>query len=92
VQTLNRSIIEKIANCKDPEEARKLQGIYKNLIISLLKDSQALEFDFSGFELPEDMEVYTFLEKPSAGFFFTSGGKRGTNPCGIFCMRFIYCG
>jgi hypothetical protein len=68
VQTLNRSTIEKIAKCKDPAEARKLQGIYKNLIISLLKDSKALEFDFSGFELPEDMEVYTFLEKPSAGF------------------------
>jgi transcriptional regulator with XRE-family HTH domain len=75
VQTLNRSTIEKIANCKDPEEARKLQGIYKNLIISLLKDSKALEFDFSGFELPEDMEVYTFLEKPSAGFCYKRGEK-----------------
>jgi hypothetical protein len=75
VQTLNRSTIEKIANCKDPEEARKHQGIYKNLIISLLKDSKALEFDFSGFELPEDMEVYTFLEKPSAGFCYKRGEK-----------------
>jgi hypothetical protein len=75
VQTLNRSTIEKIANCKDPEEARKLQGIYKNLIISLLKDSKALEFDFSGFELPEDMEVYTFLEKPSTGFCYKRGEK-----------------
>jgi hypothetical protein len=75
VQTLNRSTIEKIANCKDPEEARKLQGIYKNLIISLLKDSKALEFDFTGFELPEDMEVYTFLEKPSAGFCYKRGEK-----------------
>jgi hypothetical protein len=75
VQTLNRSTIEKIANCKDPEEARKLQGIYKNLIISLLKDSKALEFDFSGFELPEDLEVYTFLEKPSTGFCYKRGEK-----------------
>jgi len=75
VQTLNRSTIEKIANCKDPEEARKLQGIYKNLIISLLKDSKALEFDFTGFELPEDMEVYTFLEKPSTGFCYKRGEK-----------------
>jgi hypothetical protein len=75
VQTLNRSTIEKIANCKDAAEARKLQGIYKNLIISLLKDSKALEFDFSGFELPEDMEVYTFLEKPSAGFCYKRGEK-----------------
>jgi len=75
VQTLNRSTIEKIANCKDPEEARKLQAIYKNLIISLLKDSKALEFDFGGFELPEDMEVYTFLEKPSAGFCYKRGEK-----------------
>jgi len=75
VQTLNRSTIEKIANCKDPEEARKLQGIYKNLIISLLKDSKALEFDFTGFELPEDMEVYAFLEKPSTGFCYKRGEK-----------------
>jgi len=75
VQTLNRSTIEKIAKCKDPAEARELQGIYKNLIISLLKDSKALEFDFSGFELPEDMEVYTFLEKPSAGFCYKRGEK-----------------
>lgn len=75
VQTLNRSTIEKITNCKDPEEARKLQGIYKNLIISLLKDSKALEFDFTGFELPEDMEVYTFLEKPSTGFCYKRGEK-----------------
>jgi len=75
VQTLNRSTIEKIANCKDAAEARKIQGIYKNLIISLLKDSKALEFDFSGFELPKDMEVYTFLEKPSAGFCYKLGEK-----------------
>ncbi len=75
VQTLNRSTIEKIANCKDPEEARKLQGIYKNLIISLLKDSKALEFDFTGFELPEDLEVYAFLEKPSTGFCYKRGEK-----------------
>jgi hypothetical protein len=75
VQTLNRSTIEKIANCKDAAEARKLQGIYKNLIISLLKDSKALEFDFTGFELPEDMEVYTFLEKPSTGFCYKRGEK-----------------
>jgi hypothetical protein len=73
VQTLNRSAIEKIANCKDPEEARKLQGIYKNLIISLLKDSKALEFDFTGFELPEDLEVYAFLEKPSVRFCYKRG-------------------
>jgi hypothetical protein len=73
VQTLNRSTIEKIANCKDPEEARKLQGIYKNLIISLLKDSKALEFDFTGFELPEDLEVYAFLEKPSVRFCYKRG-------------------
>jgi hypothetical protein len=75
VQTLNRSTIEKIAKCKGPAEARELQGIYKNLIISLLKDSKALEFDFTGFELPEDMEVYTFLEKPSAGFCYKRGEK-----------------
>jgi hypothetical protein len=75
VQTLNRSTIGKIANCKDAAEARKLQGIYKNLIISLLKDSKALEFDFTGFELPEDMEVYTFLEKPSTGFCYKRGEK-----------------
>lgn len=75
VQTLNRSTIEKIANCKDPEEARKRQGIYKNLIISLLKDSKALEFDFTGFELPEDLEVYAFLEKPSTGFCYKRGEK-----------------
>jgi len=76
VQTLNRSTIEKIANCKDPEEARKLQGIYKNLIISLLKDSKALEFDFTGFELPEDLEVYAFLEKPSVRFCYKRGGYK----------------
>ncbi|WP_448584448.1 hypothetical protein [Thermocrinis sp.] len=64
VQTLNRQTIEILS--KPNQEG--VTPIFKNLFISLLKDHKGLRFDFEGFELPKDLNIYVVLEKPSVGF------------------------
>jgi hypothetical protein len=69
VQTLNKKTIEAISNPKPNAEDRKqITSIFKNLFISLLKDYKGLSFEFDGFELPPELNIYLILEKPSTGF------------------------
>lgn len=69
VQTLNKKTIEAISNPKPNAEDRKqITSIFKNLFISLLKDYKGLSFEFEGFELPPELNIYLILEKPSTGF------------------------
>jgi len=69
VQTLNKKTIEAISNPKPNAEDRKqIPSIFKNLFISLLKDYKGLSFEFEGFELPPELNIYLILEKPSTGF------------------------
>lgn len=66
VQTLNKQTIEVLSN---PNPAKKqITSIFKNLFISLLKDYKGLSFEFEGFELPQKLNIYLILEKPSTGF------------------------
>jgi hypothetical protein len=69
MQTLNKKTIEAISNPKPNAEDRKqINSIFKNLFISLLKDYKGLSFEFEGFELPQKLNIYLILEKPSTGF------------------------
>ncbi len=69
MQTLNKKTIEAISNPKPNAEDRKqITSIFKNLFISLLKDYKGLSFEFEGFELPQKLNIYLVLEKPSTGF------------------------
>jgi hypothetical protein len=63
VQTLNRKTIEVLSR-PNPDAI----PIFKNLFISLLKDYKGLSFEFEGFELPQKLNIYLILEKPSTGF------------------------
>ena len=69
VQTLNKETIRVISNPKPNKNDRKqINSIFKNVFISLLKDYKGLSFDFEGFELPQKLNIYLILEKPSTGF------------------------
>ncbi|WP_448588137.1 hypothetical protein [Thermocrinis sp.] len=72
VQTLNLPTIKAFTEFKDP---RQVRAIYKNLIISLLKDWKTLELEFGGFTLKPGLEVYVLLEKPSVKFCYTRGDE-----------------
>ncbi|SNZ13549.1 hypothetical protein [Hydrogenobacter hydrogenophilus] len=67
VQTLNKQTINNFVKYGEGKVSG-IQGIYKNLFISLMKDLKSLEFDFEDFKVPEELTVYVILEKPSAGF------------------------
>ncbi len=74
VQTLNRSTINLFCDfAEGKEDSKNVQGIYKNLVISLLKDFKTLEFEFKGFNLPDNLNVFAILEKPSNGFCYKIG-------------------
>jgi hypothetical protein len=68
VQTLNKQTIEALS--KPNPNKNQITSIFKNLFISLLKDYKGLsfEFEFEGFELPQKLNIYLILEKPSTGF------------------------
>jgi len=72
VQTLNKQTIEVLSNpnpSKDEKKHKKhIASIFKNLFISLLKDYKGLSFEFEGFDLPQKLNIYLILEKPSTGF------------------------
>jgi hypothetical protein len=71
VQTLNKETIRVISNPKpnpNRDEKNHITSIFKNLFISLLKDYKGLSFEFEGFELPQKLNIYLILEKPSTGF------------------------
>ncbi len=66
VQTLNKQTIEALS--KPNPNKNQITSIFKNLFISLLKDYKGLSFEFEGFELPQKLNIYLILEKPSTGF------------------------
>ena len=66
VQTLNKQTIEVLS--KPNPDKNHITSIFKNLFISLLKDYKGLSFEFEGFELPQKLNIYLILEKPSTGF------------------------
>jgi hypothetical protein len=69
VQTLNKETIKVISNPKPKrDEIKHINSVFKNLFISLLKDYKGLSFEFEGFELPQKLNIYIVLEKPSTGF------------------------
>ena len=74
VQTLNKQTIEVLSNLNpNPSKDEKkhithITSIFKNLFISLLKDYKGLSFEFEGSELPQKLNIYIVLEKPSTGF------------------------
>jgi hypothetical protein len=69
VQTLNKQTIEVLSNPKpNKDEIKRINSVFKNLFISLLKDYKGLSFEFEGFELPPKLNIYIVLEKPSTGF------------------------
>jgi len=72
VQTLNKQTIEVLSNPNPSKDEKKhkehIASIFKNLFISLLKDYKGLSFEFEGFELPQKLNIYLILEKPSTGF------------------------
>ncbi len=68
-QTVNKETINLFIKYADGEKHKKdLQGVFKNLFLSFMKDIKTLSFDFEGFDVPDELTVYTFLEKPSGGF------------------------
>ena len=66
VQTLNKQTIEALS--KPNPNKNQIPSIFKNLFISLLKDYKGLSFEFEDFELPQKLNIYLILEKPSTGF------------------------
>ncbi|MGC8766402.1 MAG: hypothetical protein ACP5QP_01735 [Brevinematia bacterium] len=73
-QTLNKYTIQRFIDYgKNRIQERDVQGIYKNLFISLMKDLKSLEFEFEGFKVPENLTIYALLEKPSTGFCYERG-------------------
>ena len=71
VQTLNKQTIEILSNPNPnptKNEKDRITSIFKNLFISLLKDYKGLSFEFEGFDLPQKLNIYLILEKPSTGF------------------------
>lgn len=69
VQTLNKETIKVLSNPKPKkDEIKHINSVFKNLFISLLKDYKGLSFEFEGFELPQKLNIYLILEKPSTGF------------------------
>ncbi|MEM1668773.1 MAG: hypothetical protein QXM53_08965, partial [Thermofilaceae archaeon] len=48
----------------------KNDATIKNMLISLYKDLKKLSFNFSGFELPQEVRIYVIIEKPSPSFFY----------------------
>ncbi|MFZ8834267.1 MAG: hypothetical protein ACO2O5_08715 [Candidatus Caldipriscus sp.] len=83
VQTLNKQTIEVLSN---PNPAKKhITSIFKNLFISLLKDYKGLSFEFEGFELPQKLNIYLILEKPSTGFCY-----QRSNPDAKPYRHFLY--
>lgn len=68
IQTLNKSTIKSFIKCKDRNNFKDIQGIYKNLFISLLKDLKSLEIKFEDFKVSDNSKIHVVIEKPSAGF------------------------
>jgi len=69
VQTLNKETIKVISNPNPKEdEIKHINSVFKNLFVSLLKDYKGLSFEFEDFELPQKLNIYLILEKPSTGF------------------------
>ena len=69
VQTLNKKTIQMFIDYgKGKIRAEALQGVYKNLFISMMKDLKSLEVEFEGFKVPQNITVHVVLEKPSTGF------------------------
>ncbi|GBC88171.1 hypothetical protein HRbin13_00289 [bacterium HR13] len=74
VQTLNKTTINLFCGFSEGKiKEKEVQGVYKNLFISLLKDLKTLEFEFEGFHLPSQLNVFAVLEKPSTGFCYRRG-------------------
>lgn len=72
VQTLNRETIDKFCNyASDKISGKDVQSIFKNLFISFMKDLKSVSFEFEGFEVPQKLTIYAFLEKPSGGFCYS---------------------
>jgi hypothetical protein len=86
VQTLNKETIKVISNPKpNKDEKKHIISIFKNLFISLLKDYKGLSFEFEGFELPQKLNIYIVLEKPSTGFCY-----QRSNPDAKPYRHFLY--
>jgi len=83
VQTLNKQTIEVLSN-PNPDK-KQITSIFKNLFISLLKDYKGLIFEFEGFELPQKLNIYLILEKPSTGFCY-----QRSNPDAKPYRHFLY--
>jgi hypothetical protein len=83
VQTLNKQTIEILSN-PNPDK-KQITSIFKNLFISLLKDYKGLSFEFEGFELPQKLNIYLILEKPSTGFCY-----QRSNPDAKPYRHFLY--
>ncbi|MFZ8860487.1 MAG: hypothetical protein ACO2PP_08310, partial [Thermocrinis sp.] len=73
VQTLNKQTIEVLSN-PNPDK-KQITSIFKNLFVSLLKDYKGLSFEFEGFELPQKLNIYLILEKPSTGFCYQKDNR-----------------
>jgi hypothetical protein len=86
VQTLNKQTIEVLSNPKpNKDEIKHINSVFKNLFISLLKDYKGLSFEFEGFELPQKLNIYLVLEKPSTGFCY-----QRSNPDAKPYRHFLY--
>ena len=88
VQTLNKQTIEVLSNPNPnltKNEKDRITSIFKNLFISLLKDYKGLSFEFEGFELPPQLNIYIVLEKPSTGFCY-----QRSNPDAKPYRHFLY--
>ncbi len=79
VQTINKSVFEKLRS-----KEKGIQAVHKNLIISFLKDTKKLRFNYSGLKVPQKVKtIYVVVESPSSSFFFDrsswdiNGDERG---------------
>ncbi len=71
-QTLNRKTINLFCEYARGEKPDKdVGGVFKNLFISFMKDLKSLSLEFEGFNVPEKLTIYAFLEKPSSGFCYS---------------------
>ncbi len=71
-QTLNRKTIDLFREyAKGKKSDKDVRGVFKNLFISFMKDLKSLSLEFEGFNVPERLTIYAFLEKPSSGFCYS---------------------
>ncbi|MGC9059294.1 MAG: hypothetical protein ACP5H3_02740, partial [Candidatus Aenigmatarchaeota archaeon] len=82
----------KIGNVRTGKSNSNISFVFKNTIISLLKDTKVLKFAYGGISIPEDVKtVYVVLEKFSPKFFYSpfsfSNGKEGVNHCFVKIYR-----